>query len=469
MSGYVLAGGLLALIVFLMLKPWLKVMVAFIIMSQSFDLTPSIMYGTLVWDFGAVLLLIASIQLLFQEKLETVNYSSVGIVLVIFTGWLLLCLIYSIVVYDYPIMDTLKTSRHWIIGYLSIFIFLRLFSVDPDALSKLLKWLYFITYVLLVVAVIQYLTGHQMLRGLYREYDGALRYLPIYLPVVLLFLWHILARHLSGEPVKHHEYLYAGLVVMVTAFTYTRGIYFSVLLMFSIMLFFLVKDKKIKIGRSTVFVATVILGVMIVMSWGMADRVVSRAASAIEIILSDKSPNAQVDRDTFAGRIMTAKERVSLVAEYNPIIGYGFIHEDNVPASIRNKLKHGSVIYSAEMVERYRLGYPYVLALYSADIGWGNIAVVSGLVGLAIFIVFVAVFSVSYREMRFLDGSAYYLSLAFYLVTIALLVLMFISNTFTNQIQIPALMIAGYLYVRSRTRERMIDGSVPDKLKEEVS
>lgn len=65
---------------------------------------------------------------------------------------------------------------------------------------------------------------------------------------------------------------------------------------------------------------------------------------------------------------MLVKERFELVAEHNPIIGYGFIHEDNISKTLRNSLKYESVIYTPEMVRKYQYGHPYVLALFSADI-----------------------------------------------------------------------------------------------------
>ena len=313
-----------------------------------------------------------------------------------------------------------------------------------------MKWLYIITFSLLIVAIIQYITGRPLLFGLHREYGSITRYLPIFLPISLLYLWYILSRYFAAEPVKKHEFMYAGMVVFVTAITYTRGIYIAVLFSFLTMLFLLFKRGKVKVNTATIFIVVLTMGITVLMAGGWADRVINRAASGIEILFSGKVVSSKIDEDTYSGRWMLLKERFELVSEHNPIIGYGFIHEDNIPKKLRNSLKYGSVINTPEMVRKYKYGHPYVLALFSADIGWANIVLATGFIGFLIFLIFIGSFLLSYREKQIDDARLYHFHLAFYLQTITLLLLMFNGNTFTNQLQIPGLMIAGYLYCSSR-------------------
>jgi len=431
---------------FLFFKPWLKVLVSFIVMTQCFDLAPSIIYGRVVWDYGAALLLITSIQLFLQQKKSAVNGSAVIYLISTFTGWLFFCLLFSLVVYGYPVENTLKTSRYWIIGYLSLFVFLRLYLVDSEAMGRVLKWLYVITYALLIVVVLQYLTGHQLLYGLYREYDGVPRYLPSFLPIVLTYLWYIIARFLSGKQIRFHEFIYAGVAVTVTAVTYTRGLYIAGLLSVLLILFLLFRDRTLRLTKTAASVSVVALVITAMLAGGWGGRVIGRATSGLDLLLSSDSAASKLDKDTFSGRLRLVEERYTLVLEHNPLVGYGFIHEDDVPRGLRNRLRYGSVINTPEMVEKYKHGYPYVSALYSADIGWANILVSTGLVGLSIFIIFVVVFILSYEKKRFADSPVDYWRLAFYVETIMLVLLMFNGNTFTSQIQVPVFMIAGYLY-----------------------
>ncbi|HED16043.1 MAG TPA: hypothetical protein ENI64_04395 [Gammaproteobacteria bacterium] len=457
MNVYVVVVVFLALLGFLALKPWLKVLVAFIVMSNCFDLAPQIVYGKLVWDYGALLLLIAAGQLMFQRKTAVVGKrTAVLYLLAAFTIWLVFSLVYSLVIYGYPVGDTLKTSRYWIIGYLSIFIFLRLYMVDGEALNKIVRWLYVIPYVLLIVAVIQLVTGYQWLFGLFQPYAGTIRYLPIFLPVVLLLTWVIMARFLAGEKVKIHAFVYGGLALVVTALTYTRGIYIAVILTFLLMVTLLALGKRIKASKTSVFGFVAVILVVGLVSGGLADRVIGRVASGLDILFSDKAASSKVDVDTFTGRLKLVQERFSMVSKHNPVVGYGFLHENNIPHSMLNKMEYGSIDYSPEMVEKYKYGTPYKLTLYSADIAWGNLVLVSGFVGFFIFLAFIVVFVLSFRGWRYSSSPDYYLRLAFYLQTITLLLLMFNGNTFTYHIQFPAFMLAGYVYlsmVKSDTAE----------------
>lgn len=443
---YVTVAALAGLLVFLRLAIAWKVLVAFIVMSQGFDVLPPIVYGILIWDIGAIMLFIAAAQLMFSRPKEPGIRGVPVTVLWVFIGWLVICLVYSLVIYSYPAMNTLKSSRQMILGYLSIFVFLRMFRVDKNALSTLIKWFYIITYALLVAAIIQFFVGTQILQGLVIEYKGAVRYLPVFLPISLFYLWALLSKYFQGGRMKIHELVYGALVLVVVAITYTRGIYFAVLASFFVMLFLLQLRGQLRVTSVAIFMALVLVSGAVVIAGGWADRVRERATSAVDIVLSDRSSSSRTDVDTFSGRRLLVMERTALVSEHNPIVGYGFLHESDVPQSLRNRFRYGSVIYSPVMKEKYRFGYPYVLALYSADIGWANVAINTGFVGSALFLLFVVTFLLSYSRSHKINLALSHYRTAFFVQTITLLLLMFNGNTFTSNVQIPALMIAGYLY-----------------------
>lgn len=463
MNIFVLAGGFIGLVVFLILKPRIKVLIAFFVMSQCFDLAPQLLFGKLVWDFGAVLLLISAAQLIFLNKRNSDIDSTTIKVLGVFFGWLVICLMYSIFVYGYPIMETLKTSRHMIVGYLSIFIFLRLFSVDKNAFEFFARSLYIITFVLLLIIMIQFLTKTPLLFGLATEYAGVNRYIPIFLSISLVYMWFILSKILTAYHVKKHELVYVALTVFTTALTFTRGIYIAVVFVFLLMLFVLFRERKLEIKSAIVPVFLLIIFVPVLVYTGSLDRVIGRAASGLEILLTDKTKRNKTNSDTFSGRINLFQERVSLVVDHNPIVGYGFIHEDNVPRKLRNSLKSGSVIYTPEMVKKYQNGHFYVLALYSVDIGWANLVIITGLTGFTIFLIFIVSFILSYRKTRVDDLRVYHFRLAFYLQTVVLLLLMFNGSTFTNHVQISGMIIAGYIFCSRKSRNATLDNTFSEK------
>lgn len=256
-----------------------------------------------------------------------------------------------------------------------------------------------------------------------------------------------------------HEVLYAGMAVAVTALTFTRGIYLAVLFVFGVMIFTLALRKSpenIKLNWAVVpmlFILFTLCGAGLYIS-GYADKVIERFSSAMELVLEQKAKTNKDNEDTYTGRLGIAKERFMLVLAHNPVIGYGFIHEDDVPRTLRAKLKYGSVIYTPQYIERYQAGYPYVLALHSADIGWADIMINTGFVGLALWIVLCAVFVTHFYATAGRTSAAYYHArLAHFLQFIVGILLMFESNTFVNLVQIPAFILAGYWYCSNEQTE----------------
>jgi hypothetical protein len=415
-------------------------------MTQCLDLTPRIVAKVDIWDIGAVLLIITGGQLLIKRRGILLGRKIYEILLAVFIAWMIVCLIWSVVVYGYPMLDTLKASRQMIIGYLSFFIFSKLFQIDSEAFNYFLRWLYRITFFLLLICIIQALIKMPILHGLYREYAGVNRYLPVFLPICLLYFNIVVSKLIAGEISAIHEYFYAWMVPFVVATTYTRGVYIAVACSSLIMLIILILDKRVKIMRTAVLFAAGAVTVITLVTSGLADRVINRFASGLDIIFSDKIHRIH-DDDSFTGRIELVKERFNLVAHKNPLFGFGFIHEENVSAAVRRNLKYGSVIYTPENVKKYQVGYPYILALRSADIGWADVMINTGIVGLILIIACFGSFLTNYKwGEKLSDSSTYHVRLACFLQVFTSVLLMFNGNTLVALVQIPAFFMAGYSY-----------------------
>lgn len=447
-----IAAGTVSLITFCLLTPRIKALIAFFVMTLCFDLVPRILFKVDVWDIGAILLLIAWFQLALAKRGMPTPPIGYVIVLRVLLGWLVLCLLWSVLINEYPILNTLKASRQMIIGVLSFFVFKELFTVDKGAYEFFNRGLYVATFVLLPVCLVQFVLHKPLLFGLYREYGDVTRSLPVFLPLVLLYMWVIASKVLTATRTSMHEIVYAGMAVAVTMFTFTRGIYLAVLFVFGVMIFTLALRKSpgnIKLNWVAVpmlFILFTLCGAGLYIS-GYADKVIERFTSAMELVLEQKAKTNKDNEDTYTGRLGIAKERFMLVLAHNPVIGYGFIHEDDVPRALRAKLKYGSVIYTPQYIERYQAGYPYVLALHSADIGWADIMVNTGFVGLALWIILFVVFVTNfYTTARRTSAAYYHPRLAHFLQLIVGILLMFESNTFVNLVQIPAFILAGYWY-----------------------
>jgi O-antigen ligase len=93
------------------------------------------------------------------------------------------------------------------------------------------------------------------------------------------------------------------------------------------------------------------------------------------------------------------------------------------------------------------MGYPYVLALHSADIGWADIVINTGILGLVLWIMFFALFVREYYSTaRHTPKPQYYAQLGLFLQTLVAALLMFESNTFVSLVHIASFMLAGCWY-----------------------
>lgn len=460
---YGISVGILAASIFVFLSPRHKALLAFVVMTSCFDLAPRHVLNKDIWDLGAIMLFITFLHLLFVKTERRQRTTSYLLPLQIFIGWMFVCLLWSVGFYEYPLLDTLKASRQMILGYLSFFVFKKLFESDPVAYPFMMKSLFVTSFIVLPIGLIQYIIQTPLLFGLQREYGEVTRWLPIFLPIALLNFWIIVSKLLTADKVKIHEWFYLGMVMIVIALTYTRGIYLSVLLVLGVMIVTLQLHNKLSAGAVGGAVLLGIFCITVLLSGGFLKRTVERFSSGIDIILSPNSgKNNKLDADTFSGRLALAKERLELVTAYNPVVGYGFIHENNVPRALRAQLKHGSIITTDEYVEKYRNGHPFVISLYSSDIGWADVIIKTGLVGLALLLIFLLAFNVSYyRTTKFRDDDYYHAQLGFFLQMLFGTVLMFESNTFVDNVHITSFMIAGAWYcTNSRSHGQMSDVEV---------
>ena len=446
---YMVGFGVIFIALFVVLPPRYKALIALVLMTNGFDMTPSVMAGWITWDYGAVLLLITGIHVFLLKRREPLKdqYPLFAKILLLFWLWLFIPLGWSLLIYQYPIAGTIKYSRHMIVGYLSFFIFLRLFQVDPTSLRKMLQGLYVVTYMLLVISVIQFFLRKQILFGLYRDYASITRFVPIMLPFCLLRVWYVLSNALTGQPVKKHEIAYSALAMSVLVMTFTRGLYLAALATMVAAAGLLFLEKRLS-GRGAVVTLMAAITVLAVAGFsGGLDLAAARFKSGIDLVTAGPIQKFGYDVDTFSGRLRVAQERMEMSAQLNPIVGYGFLNEDNVTQRLRNSLRYGSIIYSPEMVRAYRYGHPYVLALHTADISWGDLVLNTGFIGLFLFTLVVFALFANYFLVRKVAVPEYqHLRLAFLLGTLYILLITLNSNSIVVNVQIFAFMLAGYAY-----------------------
>jgi hypothetical protein len=458
---YVIALAIPAFLLFLSLQPKIKALIAFFLMMRCFDMAPEILFGMYLWDYGAILMLVIAVDVFLRAPVLEPPKHVYLVFLKIFLAWLLICFFWSLIIYQYPIMHTIKNARYLVVGYFMTLIFIRLFSVQPDSFEFLMKWIYRLTFVLMPVVLIQYVLKTPLLFSLFREYEGTIRTVPIFLPFCVLNLWIILVKALSSEKLAVHEVIYAVLVLVTVALTYTRGVYIAVVFGTVLLIWTMSRDGILRASSLFGVIAAGIVFGLALLASGVAQKVGGRAASGLEILASSDSSSSHKQKDdTFSGRIGLAGERFSLVWTKNPIVGYGFIHEDDVPAELRNTLKYGTVLGgTAADPEAYSRYYDitghYILGFYTADIAWADIVISTGWVGTLLLIALMVAFVIEHYRKREVDHPmGYPVKTGLFLQVVIMILLTFDGSYFYSTMHIVAFLLAGYSLTHDRRLQR---------------
>jgi O-Antigen ligase len=462
--GFVIVG----LLVFLLLQPKVKALVAFVFMMQFFDAGPSIAFGYYVWDYGAILMLMAGLDVYLRKVVVPPQRHLYLVLFKLFMAWLLICFFWSLLVYQYPLMHTIKSARYMIVGYFMILIFIRLFAVQPDSFEFLMRWCYRITLVLMPLVLLQFLLQRQILFSLFRDYEGVLRAVPVFLPICLLNFWILFAKYLSAERLAAHEYAYMLLAVAVVALSFTRGIYAAFVIMSIVLIWTLSRQRQLKAASLFGVAAAGLLFIAALLATGLAGKVAGRAATGLALIGSGGATADTLKKDdTFNGRLGLMAERFSLVLEHNPIVGFGFIHEDDVPAEIRYRLRFGTALSgTAEDPDAYTKSYvfsdAYVLGFYSADIAWADIVISTGLVGVLLLVAAVAAFVIEYlssSDVVHPMGGA--VRTGIFLEFMMLFMLTIDGSYFFSNEHLLAFLLAGYSLTRTNVANARVSALVP--------
>jgi O-antigen ligase len=456
MMATVLALAAAGFIVFLLLPTKFKALISFLIMMQGFDVIPSILFGMYVWDYGAILMLVTAVEVYLRKPgVEPVQHGYL-LFLKLFLAWLVFCLLWSLLINQYPILHTVKNARAMILGYFMTLIFIRLFTVQPGSFEFLMKWFYWLSYALMPVFVLQSVLNKQILFETQVDYEGSLRAIPVFLPFCMLNFWVISAKFLSSAKVQPHEWGYAALALVTVALTYTRGIYISMLLMIFVLMWIMSRDRMLK--APAVFAAAM-LGVLVILALvasGAADKVTGRIASGLDLLGSvDTAYVGRKKDDTFTGRLNLVAERVSLVWQHNPLVGYGFIHEEDVPPDLRKSLRFGTAMGGTAAdptaYSRYNEGGHYSLGLYTADIAWADIILSTGFVGALLLASLILTFLIGHFRGRNVEHPmGYAVRTGLFLLFFGMVLLMFDGDKFYGSVHIPAFLLAGYALSRER-------------------
>ena len=442
----IVAIAVLCGILFIPLKPRYKALVSLFFLTDCFNVAPTVWGGVYVWDFGIVALFIMWVELYLKDKNYRPGSPKYMVALKAFVVWMVICFVYSILVYRYSVLDTIKSSRLMILGYLSIFALRRLFISDPGSMEFIFRWIFRFTLVLMMAVIYQYIKNEPIMYGLISEFDGKVRAVPIFLTLCMYGFLLIYTKFICGNKLKKTEVIYAMLSLVVISISFTRGIYLATV--FSLLGSFLIILRRNAVRGSSVvkMVALALVFLPLLGYFGALDGLVKRFGGAITLITQggklDSSQRKDLE-DNYTGRMLLTSERFRLVAAHNPVVGYGFMHEERVPEEIKSRLRYGSLLVVPS--DDKKLHFADGLAWYSADIAWPDIVLATGFVGLVIFVWFVLALTRDYYSAGEYYGTEFLqIRTALFIQIIAYILLMFNSNYFYNFVHLPGLRIAAY-------------------------
>jgi hypothetical protein len=214
----------------------------------------------------------------------------------------------------------------------------------------------------------------------------------------------------------------------------------------------MIRNGSLKASSLVLVAGAGLVLIMVAVGAGVADKVLARAASGLNVLNAAESGTYAGHKadDTFTGRIGLAQERFMLAAAKNPIIGYGFIHEDDVPSDVRGGLKFGTPLggTAADPTAYLRAAEytsVFVLGFYTPDIAWPNFVIATGWIGVLLLIALLLTFDIGhYRDRRIDVHSEYALRTGLFLQMAAMTVLTLDGAVFWSGTHIPAFILAAY-------------------------
>ena len=368
-------------ILFLGLKyPLFGLLFSFTLMDAFFNLVPRELFANTfinkMWDFGFFSMLVFGCPVLFHnyKKMDNTPFY-----FKIFTMFLMVSIIsftLTIFKYPFPLIDTIRTFRYRL-GYLFILFMLQYLLQAENgkkALETLLNILYKISFILLILYNFQFILQKPLFLGYMSSQTtnygmSYLRSIPNFLFISYLFLWFNLTALLLNKKLFPYGKLYILLCLSSTLFTFTRGIYLSILIIVAVIVFLTFFSRRY--NPTNIIISSILAGSILfsVFLSGNLTPFLDRASTI------DQSISGSHDKSTMWYRIGLVEDRIKLIAKENPVFGLGFVHN-----------KYGYKFGKFRGNFDKNIGGP---GLGCADIAWGNIIYQTGWLGVGCFLMFI--------------------------------------------------------------------------------
>lgn len=408
-------------------------------MTNCFDLLPGKLFDIELWDIGCILLLLSSFIYLNPIKTYIRSREFYIKVYKVFIYWMLICFAWSIFIYEYDVLLTIKASRQMILGYLLLFIFLSVFEKKESTAKTIYSIFFYVTLLLMLLYTFQYHFEKQIFYGYYRETLEGIRSIPIFIHLIVFYLISIVSKALLRHGTSALEKVYGLLGVYSILLTFTRGIYLAFMMILLLLILLLIWEQKRKGVYLSSIVASIAAVFAVMVLYGNLSTSDNKYLSLIMSGIEDISGKDH-QLNTFNLRTRILEERMDMVSAQNSFIGYGFIHE---------QIAYETLLFSVGTYNREIKR----IAFASSDIAWANLLIYTGYVGVVLFTIIPIGLITNYMKIiRMQDKELAMMMRSSLLAIVYLIILMMDSNVFTSNMQIPALFIAFYTFCARRFR-----------------
>lgn len=417
-------------------KPKYKLLFAFIIMTDGFDVLPAEINGIKLWDVGFFMFIYCFIQEFLKTRIIRIPVNPIMKAVGLFLLYLIFEFFMSILYFQYPFVKTIQASRQMILGYTLPFIFFYLFSNNIDTYENFMGLLYKTVYLATLIHILQFLINKPLLFGYQGDYSGMMRSIPVFISLTSLFLWKNLSDFYSGIKLNTQDKFFIVLSVVSLVLTFTRGLYLSLIICFLVFLLIKIIQKRLKLNRIAMTLFALIFFITAFGSF-IPDTVIDRFTDSFTTLQKGSSYYSDKDNN-FTFRLLLLEERINMVADSNPLFGFGFIHEDIAKQQLKWSIGTGSSENS--------------IGFGTADIAWANIVIYTGFLGCTLFIVFIVIFLFSFpiragNYLIFMKGKTRcsLCIITYYIQIIQMIILMFNSSLFTSNLNLISIILIGYI------------------------
>ena len=417
--------------------------ITLVIMNNFYDLIPNQIFSNNMLnklsDFGFIYLGIVTTTFIPHVFLRrNRNIPAFVKCFYLFLSIVVGSFIISLASLPYPIIDTFRAFRAYL-GYLLLPLLIVIFDKDSSPnlsiiFNKLLRYISYISFILLILYNLQFLMQHQFFFGYGSVYRSSIhtyiRSLPNFLLFSYFFFWLFLAQWLSGKRLSYWKLIYIGLSCSATLFTFTRGLYISIVLLTFLLFAFMLKLKSVNMARFTLTSTLSLLFVIMAIAFSLMQPFVERMLSvSTDLLNSGHNSTSNYRRELI-------EDRIRIIKRNNPWIGIGFVHERYAYND------YGPFIGNQAPGELPTIG--------CADIAWGNIIYQTGIIGVVSFLLYiVALLAFIVKQLSRYQMDLLFLQMASCFELLRNIFLMFIGSSYTYQTHNIALFlgVSAYLHI----------------------